>query len=89
MIDVNAGHPPLEIFDQMRRVRRVHALPAVVCLLLAGLVALQLWARSTDYGLRVTSDTPTFLALIPDLADRPFEPQSPFLGDERRGHVAR
>jgi hypothetical protein len=66
----------------MRRVRRVHALPAVVCLLLAGLVALQLWARSTDYGLRVTSDTPTFLALIPDMADRPFEPQSPFLGDK-------
>ena len=81
MIDVNAGHQSLEIFDQMRRVRRVHALPAVVVLLLAGLVALQLWARSTDYGLRVTSDTPTFLALIPDMADRPFEPQSPFLGD--------
>ena len=82
MIDVNAGHQPLEIFDQMRRVRRVHALPAVVVLLLAGLVALQLWARSSDYGLRVTSDTPTFLALIPDMADRPFEPQSPFLGDK-------
>ena len=80
MIDVHAGQPSLEIFDQMR-VRRVHALPAVVVLLLAGLVALQLWARSTDYGLRVTSDTPTFLALIPDMADRPFERQSPFLRD--------
>ena len=80
MIDVHAGQPSLEIFDQMR-VRRVHALPGVVVLLLAGLVALQLWARSTDYGLRVTSDTPTFLALIPEMADRPFERQSPFLRD--------
>ena len=79
MIDVHAGQPSLEIFDQMR-VRRVHALPGVVVLLLAGLVALQLWARSTDYGLRVTSDTPTFLALIPEMADRPFERQSPFFG---------
>ena len=80
MIDVHAGQPSRQVFDQMR-VRRVHALPAVVVLLLAGLVALQLWARSTDYGLRVTSDTPTFLALIPDMADRPFERQSPFLRD--------
>ena len=82
MIDVPVStRPPREVFDQMRSVRRVHALPVVVVLLLAGLVALQLWARSTDYGLRVTSDTPTFLALIPDMADRPFEPQSPFVAD--------
>jgi len=82
MIDVRvSAQPPVELYDQMRRVRRVHALPGVVVLLLAGLVALQLWARSTDYGLRVTSDTPTFLALIPDLADRPFKQQSPFLAD--------
>ena len=82
MLDVPAStQANIEVFDQMRRVRRVHALPGVVVLVLAGLVALQLWARSTDYGLRVTSDTPTFLALIPDLADRPFEPQSPFLAD--------
>jgi hypothetical protein len=81
MIDVHAGRPSLELYDQMRRVRRVHALPGVVVLLLAGLVALQLWARSTDYGLRVTSDTPTFLALIPEMADEPFERQSPFLRD--------
>jgi hypothetical protein len=71
----------VEVFDHARALRRIHALPAVVVLLLAGLVALQLWARSTDYGLRVTSDTPTFLALIPDMADRPFERQSPFLED--------
>jgi hypothetical protein len=77
-----AYRPPAQPFDQ-RRMWRVHALPAVVALLLAGLVGLQLWARSTDYGLRVTSDTPTFLALLPDMADRPFEQQSPFLADER------
>ena len=82
MIDVRvSAQPPVEVFDQMKYVRRVHAFPVVVVLLLAGLVALQLWARSTDYGLRVTSDTPTFLALIPDMADRPFERQSPFLSD--------
>ena len=73
--------PPAQPFDQ-RRIWRVHALPGVVAFLLACLVGLQLWARATDYGLRVTSDTPTFLALIPDMADRPFEQQSPFLADE-------
>lgn len=72
--------PRAQVYDRTKP--RVHALPAVVVLLLAGLVALQLWARSTDYGLRVTSDTPTFLALIPSLAERPFERQSPFLADE-------
>lgn len=74
--------PNVELFDQMKTVRRVHALPAVVVLVLTALVGLQLWARSTDYGLRVGSDTPTFLAVIPDLAERPFERQSPFLADD-------
>jgi hypothetical protein len=85
MLDTHVStQPSREIFDQTRPLRRVrvHALPGVVILLLAGLVALQLWARSTDYGLRVTSDTPTFLALIPDMAERPFERQSPFLADD-------
>ena len=40
---------------------------------------LALWARAVDYALRVTSDTPTFLALISDMGDAPFAPQSPFL----------
>jgi hypothetical protein len=60
-------------------------MPVLVTLLVAVLVALQLWARATDYSLRVTSDTPTFLALIPDLAERSFERQSPFLAS---GEVA-
>ena len=42
------------------------------------------WAGAVDYALRVTSDTPTFIALVPDLAERPFAPQSPFLGARRR-----
>ena len=35
--------------------------------------------RAVDYPLRVTSDTPTFLALVRDMAERPFASQSPFL----------
>jgi hypothetical protein len=47
--------------------------------LLAALLGLALWARSVDYALRVTSDTPTFLALLSSMARTPFEPQSIFL----------
>ena len=47
--------------------------------LLAGLLGLALWARAVDYALRVTSDTPTFIALVSDMAQRPFAEQSPFL----------
>lgn len=68
----------LEI-DEPRTASRTGGLPALVLLLVAGVVALQLWARATDYPLRVTSDTPTYLALIPDMADRPFQRQSPYL----------
>jgi hypothetical protein len=50
-----------------------------VCALLVVLLGLAFWARSVDYPLRVTSDTPTFLTLLSDMAQRPFEPQSPFL----------
>jgi hypothetical protein len=50
-----------------------------VCGLLVALLGLALWARSVDYALRVTSDTPTFVALISSMAHAPFEPQSPFL----------
>jgi hypothetical protein len=52
-----------------------------VAIALAGLLALSLWARSVDYALRVTSDTPTFLALVSNMAAHPFAPQSPFLVD--------
>jgi hypothetical protein len=50
-----------------------------VLALLAGLLALAVWAGTVDYALRVTSDTPTFLALLSDMAKRPFAEQSPFL----------
>jgi hypothetical protein len=50
-----------------------------VLALLAGLLALSLWARGVDYALRVTSDTPTFIALVYDMAQKPFARESPFL----------
>src|SRR5262249_54522942 len=46
---------------------------------LAGLFGLRLWARQAAYALRVTSDPPPFLALITDMAERPFARQSPYL----------
>jgi hypothetical protein len=57
-----------------------YALRLGVGLLAVCLLGLALWARSVDYALRVTSDTPTFIALITDMAKAPFSPQSPFLG---------
>lgn len=47
--------------------------------LLVALLGLTLWARTVDYTLRVTSDTPTFIALVTGMAKAPFAPQSPFL----------
>ena len=47
--------------------------------LLAALLAMSVWAGAVDYALRVTSDTPTFIALVSDLARKPFAEQSPFL----------
>ena len=52
-----------------------------VSLLLCGLLGLMLWAGHTDYALRVTSDSPTFLALVQDMADSPLGQQSPFVAD--------
>jgi hypothetical protein len=52
---------------------------------IATLIGLEVWAAATDYGLRVTSDTPTFLPIIRDLGAHPFQPVSPFLNDP---HVA-
>ncbi len=40
------------------------------------------WAGVRDYALRVTSDTPTFLALVTGMAQRPFAEQSPFLAQQ-------
>jgi len=44
-----------------------------------GLLALELYACFVHYGLRVTSDTPTFLALLRDQALHPGARVSPFL----------
>ena len=46
---------------------------------LAGLLLLTLWAGAVDYARRVTSDTPTFIALVADMAQKPFAKESPFL----------
>ena len=50
-----------------------------VLTLLVGLLGLTIWAGTVDYGLRVTSDTPTFIALVSDMGQRPLAEQSPFL----------
>ena len=50
--------------------------------LLAGLLSLTVWAGVSDYALRVTSDTPTFIALVTGMAERPFQEQSPFLAQQ-------
>jgi len=54
-------------------------LRAGVLTLLVGVLGLALWARSVEYALRVTSDTPTFITLITNMAQRPFARESPFL----------
>lgn len=46
---------------------------------IAALFALELWAIRANYGLRVTSDTPTFLALLREMTQHPLHPVSPFL----------
>jgi hypothetical protein len=46
---------------------------------LAVVLLLTLWAGAVDYARRVTSDTPTFIALVSDMAHRPFVRESPFL----------
>ena len=55
------------------------ALRGGVIALLVVILALAVWARAVDYPLRVTSDTPTFVTLLKDMADHPFAAQSPFL----------
>ena len=62
------------VFPHAGQVLRLGVGVLAVCML-----GLALWARSVDYALRVTSDTPTFIALLTDMARAPFSPQSPFL----------
>src|SRR5438270_11696603 len=47
----------------------------------AALIGMETWAAMTGYGLRVTSDTPTFLPIVRDLGIHPLKPVSPFLND--------
>ena len=46
-------------------------LRVAVGVLAVGLLGLAFWARTVDYALRVTSDTPTFVALVTDIAAKP------------------
>ena len=61
--------------ESLRRVR-IAGLTSI-----AALLGLQIWAIVTGYGLRVTSDAPTFVALLRELALHPLQPVSPFLTD--------
>ena len=45
-----------------------------------GVVALQIWAATNSYALRVIGDTPTFLTLIRDMGAHPMEPVSTSFG---------
>jgi hypothetical protein len=56
-------------------------LKAFVGVCVAVLIGLEAWAAATGYGLRVTSDTPTFLPIIRDLGIHPLRPVSPFLNE--------
>jgi hypothetical protein len=58
--------------------RRAAAALAVLSVLV--LVALEIKAIFNHYEMRVTADTPTFLALIRDLAIHPLRPDSVFFG---------
>jgi hypothetical protein len=58
---------------------RVGTLRLVVVAAIAGLFALEFWALEVNYGLRVTSDTPTFLALLREMTMHPLQPISPFV----------
>jgi hypothetical protein len=69
----SASRAPVSIVDRGLRYG--------VLALLSGLLCLMVWAAVVDYPLRVTSDTPTFIALVSGMADRPFEEQSPFLAN--------
>lgn len=73
------AHPADFADDRGGLLSRIGVLRVFVCAVVGGVVALQAWAVSLDYGLRVTSDTPTYLALLRDLSVRPLAPASPFL----------
>jgi O-antigen/teichoic acid export membrane protein len=59
----------------------VTAIPRSLRLTLAGctVFAFEAYAIATNYGMRVISDTPTYLAIVPKLAATPFHPISVFM----------
>lgn len=67
------------------RLRAIGALRVTVLAGMLGLTGLWLWATLTDYGLRVISDSPSFLVIVRALAARPLESVNPFLA---HGEVA-
>ena len=77
MIDVAAPAWTLPRFAPRVGIRR----KAFVTGCVATLIGLEIWAAATAYGLRVTSDTPTFLPIVRDLGAHPFQSVSPFLND--------
>jgi hypothetical protein len=58
---------------------RVGVLRLSVIAAVASVFVLELWAIRVNYGLRVTSDTPTFLALLREMTLHPLQPVSPFV----------
>src|SRR5919204_3493973 len=54
----------------------------IVFTLLVGVAALVIWGGTVNYPLRVTSDTPTFLALVNDMGEHPLARESPFLAKQ-------
>lgn len=72
--------------------RRLLILGALRLSVIGGLIAffgLWLWATLTDYGLRVISDSPSFLVIVRALAAHPLHSVNPFLaeGDVANSHA--
>ncbi len=65
--------------DSRRLAVSIDALRLTVLGAVAGVFALELWAIRVNYGLRVTSDTPTFLALLREMAIHPLQQVSLFV----------
>jgi hypothetical protein len=79
--------------EQARRAGRRSALnsvsvPRLAALLISAyLIALEFWARSVHYGLRVVSDTPTYVALLYRLGQAPLHSANPFFLTQQTAHA--
>src|SRR5262249_47086426 len=62
-----------------RLVARVGGVRLAGLAAVAGVLGLEIWAIRVNYGLRVTSDTPTFLALLREMSLHPLRSVSPFV----------